>query len=94
MRRHFQQVRAMESGDTEQNRVDQHRNAKRSYTNRCAAQKDYIASTRIRSQYKMAYNREEIQWAWLFVVLSNDFLLRQQKKADFYGNDDKYLIRF
>ena len=66
----------MESGDTEQNRVDQHRNAKRSYTNWYAAQKDFIASAQIRAQYKMAYNREEIQWAWLFVVLSNDFLVK------------------
>ena len=28
------------------------------------------------AQSKMAYDREEVQWAWLLVVLSKDFLVK------------------
>ena len=40
---------------------------------------------------KMVYNREEVQWAWLSVLLSKDLSVRHctgQKEAD---NEDEYL---
>ena len=42
----------------------------------------------MRAQNKMAYNREEVQWAWLLVVLSKDFFgqghCASQKETDLY----------
>ena len=43
----------------------------------------------------MAYNREEVPWAWLSVVLAKDILhYAGQKEANLCRNDDKYLANF
>ena len=43
----------------------------------------------------MVYNREEVPWARLLVVLSKDFFGQRhcadQKEADLCRNEDKYL---
>ena len=78
------QVWAMESRDTATDTVTQ------LCTNSICA--EYV------HKIKMAYNRKEVQWAWLLVVFYNDFFCERhcagQKEADLCRNDNKHSSPF